>query len=89
MLYGLFIIKKLGTGVAIGVNYYLGMMLLKKKCTIFKDFMSMVLLLYMWYAFGLIAGIALKEIPESTVPYLPITTFFSLVRLIYVKCKLR
>jgi|JI6StandDraft_1071083.scaffolds.fasta_scaffold01124_6 hypothetical protein len=56
-------LKKLGTGIAIGVNYYLGVMLIKKKCTIFKDFMRIVLLLYMWYVAGLILGIVLKEIP--------------------------
>lgn len=89
VLYGLFMLKKFGTGVAIGVNYYLGVMLIKKKCIVFKDFMRIVLFLYMFYAAGLIVGIVLKEIPESAVPYLPITALFSLTRFVYVKWKLR
>lgn len=63
ILYGLFMLKKLGTGVAIGVNYYLGVMLIKKKYTIFKDFMQIILLMYIWYTAGLIVGFLLKEIP--------------------------
>jgi hypothetical protein len=74
--------KKLGTGIAIGVNFYVAVMLIKKKCTIFTDFMRITLLLYMVYVLGLIVGMVIKEIPNVT--YMPITAGFSLFRFIYL-----
>jgi hypothetical protein len=80
--YGLYMFKKLGTGIAIGVNFYVAVMLIKKKCTIFTDFMRITLLLYMVYVLGLIVGMVIKEIPNVT--YMPITAGFSLFRFIYL-----
>jgi hypothetical protein len=75
-------IKKLGTGLAVGVNYNLTVMLIKKKCTISKDFMRVTLLIYMLYIVGLVIGMILKETPD--IPYQPITPLFSIFRLIYI-----
>ncbi len=48
---------------AIDVNYYLGVILIKKKCTRFKDFMKLAMQMYMLYCAGLIVGTIMREIP--------------------------
>lgn len=81
--YGLYALKKIGTGAAGGVNYFLGVMLIKNKMTMFRDFMKTIFMLYIWFDIGLVVGMLLKMMP-TWIPYLPITTFCALIRLIYV-----
>lgn len=82
--YGLYVFKKVCTGMAIGANFYLGVVLIKRKFTLEREFMRIVMLLYMCYDAGLLIGTIMRDIPTDYLPYCPITSVFALVRLIYV-----
>lgn len=58
--------------------------MIKKKLTSFREFMKTILVLYIWFDFGIVVGVLLKNLPQS-IPYLPITTLCSIARLLYVK----